>query len=399
MNDYVAVIVNSLLYVVSFICIYNKYRTLSVGTFLMFSYAAVSVFGIINYSESSQFWRFSFFSFIYLYMVVLIFMKPFVSRKLIIQENPLGHYTIYRTIAKVYIALAIFSSIVYFPLALDSLRSSDLADVYEMAHEEKEGTLFSKFANLFFHIRYLGIILFFSYLAKTKQSKLFLFLLGVAAFLPIILSTISQASRGGMVALFANIAIVYLMMKDLLPKSVKRILTITVSTIIPLVSIYFMLVTVSRFEESSLNIDAGESMMYYLGHSMLTFNYGVMDTIQNYANGAYMFDGSSLKDVRFGTHFGTNFITIVGVLFLDFGLVGTVLMAVVFCCYFSKIAKHRFLDIPDVYLLLTYSMLIFNGMFVLGRGYGIQLLEAWIIYFLLKFSQRVTFRRKLPKTL
>ena len=202
-----------------------------------------------------------------------------------------------------------------------------------------------------------------------------------------------------MVALFANIAIVYLMMKDLLPKYVKRILIITVSTIIPLVLIYFMVVTVSRFEESSLNVDAGKSIVYYLGHSMLTFNYGVMDTIQNHAYGAYMFDGSSLRDVRFGTHFGTNFITIVGVLFLDFGLVGTVLMAVMFCCYFSKIARHRFLDIPDVYLLLTYSMLIFNGMFVLGRGYGIQLLEAWFIYFLLKFIQRVTFRRKLQKAL
>lgn len=332
-------------------------------------------------------------------MVVLIFMKPFVSRKLILQENPLGHYTIYRTIAKVYIVLAIFSSIVYFPVALDSLRSSDLAEVYEMAHEEKEGTLFSKFANLFFHIRHLGIILFFSYLVKAKQSKLFLFLLGVAAFLPIILSTISQASRGGMVALFANIAIVYLMMKDLLPKYVKRTLIITVSTIVPLVLIYFIVVTVSRFEESSLNIDAEKSIVYYLGHSMLTFNYGVMDTIQNYAYGAYMFDGSSLREVRFGTHFGTNFITIVGVLFLDFGLLGTVLMAVIFCNYFSKIARRRFLDIPDVYLLLTYSMLIFNGMFVMGRGYGIQLLEAWFIYFLLKFIQRAIFRRKLQKSL
>ena len=134
-------------------------------------------------------------------------------------------------------------------------------------------------------------------------------------------------------------------------------------------------------------------MMYYLGHSMLTFNYGVMDTIQNYANGAYMFDCSSLKDIRFGTHFGTNFITFVGVLYLDFGLVGTVLVAIIFCSYFCKIGRRRYLDIPDIYLLLTYSMLIFNGVFVLGRGYGIQLLEAWIIYFLLKFIQRATIGR------
>ena len=393
MDDFIVTIINSFLYVVTFIYVYSKHRTISVGVFLMFMYATISLFCVINYNASSHFWHFSFFSFLYLYIVILIFMKPFMKNRFVIHENPLSSYNIYRTIAKVYIALAIFSSIVYFPIALDSLRSSDLADIYEVAHEEKEGNLFSKFTNLFFHVRYLGMVLFFSFLAKEKQSKIFLFLLGIAAFLPVILATISLASRGGMVALFANFAIVYLMMKDILPKYVKRTLIIAVSIIIPLILIYFIAVTVSRFEASSLNIDAGESMMYYLGHSMLTFNYGVMDTIQNYANGAYMFDCSSLKDIRFGTHFGTNFITFVGVLYLDFGLVGTVLVAIIFCSYFCKIGRRRYLDIPDIYLLLTYSMLIFNGVFVLGRGYGIQLLEAWIIYFLLKFIQRATIGR------
>ena len=99
-----------------------------------------------------------------------------MKNRFVIQENPLSSYNVYRTIAKVYIVLAIFSSIVYFPIALDSLYSSDLADIYEMAHEEKEGNLFSKFTNLFFHVRYLGMVLFFSFLAKEKQSKIFLLL-------------------------------------------------------------------------------------------------------------------------------------------------------------------------------------------------------------------------------
>lgn len=321
-------------------------------------------------------------------------MYPFMKNKVIISENPIANYNIYRIIAKIYITLAIFSSIVYFPIALDSLRSSNLADIYEMAHEEKDGNLFSKFANLFFHIRYLGMILFFSFLAKEKQNKLFLCLLGVAAFLPVILSTISLASRGGMVALFANFVIVYLMVKEILPKYIKRTLVIGSSIIIPLIMIYFIAVTVNRFEESSLNIDASKSILYYLGHSMLTFNYGVMDTIKNYAYGAYMFDCNSLRDVQFETHFGTNFITLIGVLYLDYGFIGTILISFIFCFYISRITKKSFLDVPDIYLLITYAMLIFNGVFVLGRGYGIQLLEAWIIYFSLKFFQRVKIKYK-----
>lgn len=147
MDDFIVTIINSFLYVVTFIYVYSKHRTISVGVFLMFMYATISLFCVINYNASSHFWHFSFFSFLYLYIVILIFMKPFMKNRFVIHENPLSSYNIYRTIAKVYIALAIFSSIVYFPIALDSLRSSDLADIYEVAHEEKEGNLFSKFTN------------------------------------------------------------------------------------------------------------------------------------------------------------------------------------------------------------------------------------------------------------
>lgn len=94
-----------------------------------------------------------------------------MKNRFVIHENPLSSYNIYRTIAKVYIVLAIFSSIVYFPIALDSLRSSDLADIYEVAHEEKEGNLFSKFTNLFFMFDIWAWFFFlFSGKGKTKQD-------------------------------------------------------------------------------------------------------------------------------------------------------------------------------------------------------------------------------------
>ena len=146
----------------------------------MFMYATISLFCVINYNASSHFWHFSFFSFLYLYIVILIFMKPFMKNRFVIQENPLSSYNVYRTIAKVYIVLAIFSSIVYFPIALDSLYSSDLADIYEMAHEEKEGNLFSKFTNLFFHVRYLGMVLFFW--QRKNIARFFFFYWGLLHF-------------------------------------------------------------------------------------------------------------------------------------------------------------------------------------------------------------------------
>lgn len=148
----------------------------------MFMYATISLFCVINYNASSHFWHFSFFSFLYLYIVILIFMKPFMKNRFVIHENPLSSYNIYRTIAKVYIVLAIFSSIVYFPIALDSLRSSDLADIYEVAHEEKEGNLFSKFTNLFFMFDIWAWFFFSLFWQRKNKARYFFFYWGLLHF-------------------------------------------------------------------------------------------------------------------------------------------------------------------------------------------------------------------------
>ena len=85
MDDFIVTIINSFLYVVTFIYVYSKHRTISVGVFLMFMYATISLFCVINYNASSHFWHFSFFSFLYLYDLNLheaIHEEPFCySRK------------------------------------------------------------------------------------------------------------------------------------------------------------------------------------------------------------------------------------------------------------------------------------------------------------------------------
>ena len=54
--------------------------------------------------------------------------------------------------------------------------------------------------------------------------------------------------------------------------------------------------------------------------------------------------------------------------------------------------SRRKLDVADVFLLLTYAMTLINGVFVLGRGYGMQWVETFFIYLVLKIAQAFRFK-------
>ena len=45
--------------------------------------------------------------------------------------------------------------------------------------------------------------------------------------------------------------------------------------------------------------------------------------------------------------------------------------------------------IPELFFLLTYLMYLFNGVFVMGYGYGIQWIEAIFIYIALRVAELI----------
>lgn len=305
--------------------------------------------------------------------------------------NPMPHirvvksdYILYKKIAKIYICLALLGCFVYLPTAYDHIVNPQWSDLYEEAHEVKETNIFIKLSNLFFHIRYLGLILFFYFLAFGNNIK-FQILLGISAVLPMVLVTICNASRGGLVALVMSILMVYILFAQYLSKSIKRYIKISILILSPIGIAYIAAVTLARFDPSVSYVSAEDSVFYYLGHSMLMFDYGVVDTIKMYWNGGYMFGLGNLRPN--GTHYGTDFFTIIGAFYQDFGPILTVLIVFVISSYFFKIFKKRSVGIPELYIMLTYAMLIFNGVFVVGYGFGIQLLEAILVYYLLKIIQ------------
>ena len=398
MTGSIILILNIALYLFTTLWLVKKQRTFTIGAFLLVSYTVVAFFCYLNYKSNPKDWHLNLFPFIYLFVVVIILFSPFINRRIKIKENPIGqkNQRLYKLVAKGYIVLSLYSCTVYLPQVIEIIINPSWLDLYTEAHEEADTNIFIKFANLFFHIRYLGLVLFLSYLTRKKNRPLFLLLLGMSAILPIVLVTIKQASRGGFVSLFVSLIVVYLMFRDQLSERLKRWLKMITLTVLPASFIYISAVTVARFENNPYVESVGGTVLDYLGHSMLTFAYGIFDSISKFSWGGFMFNFgpvsqmSSPLDPFYGTHFGTAFFTIVGALYLDFGLIFTILLAFFFSRYIMIVSRGK-PDVANLFLLLTYAMTLFNGVFVLGRGYGIQWIETFFIFFMLKFAQRLKF--------
>ena len=392
MGDLFVVVINAMLYVVLFVLRLQLNRKIGVSEILLSIYVVVAFFCVIHFLESPSAWNLSLFNLVYLFLVFCIFFVPVMSdEKNEVKECPLIYYSIYKKVGWLYIILSLYSCVVYIPQVYLALTNPNWAEIYEEAHDVIEGNIYTKLANLFFHLRYLGMILFFSFLTRKEEKKLFVVLMGVSAFLPVVLVAMLQASRGGMVALAISIALSFRMFSPAVPKNVVRSMYKLALVIIPLMVVYFIAVSVSRFEEAKQgDFDSAESSyVMYLGESMLYFDDGVMNGVTEYAEGGYLFDiPEKISQIK-GDHFGVHFMTFIGCLYLDFGPYGTLIYALLVAAYWRLFMQKKRKGIPELFFLLTYLMYLFNGVFVMGYGYGIQWIEAIFIYIALRVAELI----------
>lgn len=382
---------NVFMYLSLFVILWRKNHRVDVCGWLALIYLIVAALCLNTYCTSPLDWNLSVFNFVYLFVVILFFFIPLSNGSRIdVKFNPINDRTIgwYKIFSFFYICISLFSCIIYYPQFESALINPEWSDLYEASHEVKESNIFTKFANLFFHLRYLGVVLFFSFLLKRDSRRIFLLLLGAGAFLPLVFVTVANASRGGVLRLGFSIFLSYIMFREILPKHVKRVIYMLLIASIPLAIIYFWVVSISRFDSGVLYGGVENSLMYYAGHSMLCFNYGVMDSITGFANGGYMFDTDGVNNIR-GTHFGTDFMTFVGCIYMDFGFFVTLLLAIMVCGFMNSFIKKSHKGISEYFVMLTYIMFLFDGVFVLPRGFAVQWIETIIIYLLLKAGENV----------
>lgn len=353
-------------------------------------YLLTAVFCLINYLRDPLEWNLILWPFLYLFLIVFIWMRPF-DAGIDLNKFRIGHRNIYVYFMYLMIVCGIISIYYSFGISWSNYVLNSWADAYaEGADTASAANIFdwlAKNINSYGSIP-LSIIAFY-YISRTNYSyckKLAVVSL-IIVFVAVFLDTAMKAGRGATLAALAQVFSGSLLFFKDFSKKQKRTFLITLLLGVSIYMLYNFLIAEARY---GLSYEGGgkESMTYYMGHSMLTFDYGIADSIKKYCWGDLLFKlhenmYSIGYDGVLGTHFDKKFFTYVGSLYLDFGPWITLLISLAVSSIF--IYKRKVRDIADAFILCFYFRFIFMGIFVYGRGYYILWLVAIIEFFFLKF--------------
>ena len=237
----------------------------------------------------------------------------------------------------------------------------------------------------------LALILSFFYLTDNNYKPKLSITLILSIIASMMTTTVIVASRGAFAGMFIKLLAGYILFKDQIDsKTTKRIQTGGI-VVLTMFLLYTLSVTFSRFADVTYNAEFDDpisSLVFYFGHSMLTFDDGIADSIQRFMWGDYLLGNRAPYpngvDAVLGTHFGSSFFTFVGALYLDFGPVITLIIALVSSNFLLSVYNKQIIRISHVYIYYYFLCFFINGVFVVGRGYYIGILMAFVLYWLLK---------------
>lgn len=394
------VIINALLYIFTLIIYFYKRRKIDVGFVLISIYAFVAIISVFLYASEPYVWKLKLWPFLYLFLISILFFRPyFFNSEFIYHKFRIKNHSLLRIISILVIVTGLIA--VYFSItqAIINIREGEWLNL----RIEQTNANIKIYSNPIERIskiigQYLQplaiVILFYSLTAKNKMNfkPITKLLLAISIVAPAFISSINIASRGMVFGLAFILFTSFLTFRTYIPKNTKRIIYITLASLFALMLSYTLAVTISRFGK----VQQSSSLIFYFGQPMLTFNYGLADSIHTYLNGDYFggwfvdkFNGTKslmpIDHAKLGTHFGTAFFTFVGGWYLDFGPVGTFLIAIFIPMIMSSIFKLKNkIDIGDLYMYVFYLNYLVTGVFVVGRGYGLTWVIAFIIYGILK---------------
>lgn len=386
------VIGNALLYLITLLVYWHKQRRMDYGFVTIAFYLIVAICCIFEYIAEPHRWELTAWPFVYLFIANLILFLPLFSSSDKIAAKVYYNRSInipgLQIFCGIYIIFALITTICYFPLAWDSLQSGAWASIRDSTYEEEfhlfQNPILNIIANLSTHFTIAVIVIYFFLLTQPRISKAFKTTLLISTITPMALTALVIAARGHIFTLLFNFLLGFLCFRQYIPKRTKRTLLVWVIVFGGILGLYTIAVTIARFGQES-----DSSLLYYFGHSMLTFDYGLTDTIDTYGKGAYTFRrfvNYVVHDLDWtlGTHFGTSFFTFVGSLYIDFGPLGTMIAVTLLAISVRVLIRKHNLDLADMFIYLFYISTVLNGALITAPDLGWRCLLAFIIYIMLK---------------
>lgn len=352
-------------------------------------YAVIAVMGIFyaehyNWRDNIELWPY-----LYLFLVFLLYVRP------ILQFQPLTNLKITKSI-KWIIAIYILCTIVNIEQKISPivtlLQTGSWLSIKAAAYEGELGyatSFFQVIATLFVTtFMPLLLIMSFYYMSDSRLKFVKGLLLLVITITPDILSNILYAYRGGLLIISLSILSVYLIFKDKMNATRKKIWNIIMISIGTALLVLALAITFSRFGED----DSESSLVSYIGQPMVVFNGGIAVCAENTMEGRYFFSRGMKRDeiwkdsyLKTHTNNGSNLNTFVGCSYLDFGFLLTILIAIVVSFYTKSILKdkHKY-PIATLYIYIFYLNYLFLGAFHSTIGYSRIVFLSLIAYYFLR---------------
>lgn len=400
-------LLNALLYIGLLIWYKRKYHKIDCGFLMISLWTVIAVFCFLYYLTVPNKYHLQLWPFLYLFFAFILYIRIFIKKEREVlnvtdytpKQNKIIDYICYFYVFCMFVnLLSADYNLASFSLSNVQENAADSYADFHAAEAWHSQTLLERisrnYAVWFLNVAIIGA---FHWIVRGKE-KIGMLLLALIV-IDQGLKSIQIASRGSLFVFVLLLLAVYLIYKDYIPHKTKKTLFQAALVSGGVLLIYMLAITISRFGE--MGEGGSDSLFVYFGHSMLTFNYGVADSMNGTFMGArtfrnfigldpeFVFDA----DLMLGTHFNTGFITTIGMLCLDFGFIGTIALGLVLPWVLLRLIK---LDnsIGGIFVYVFYLHRMMNGVFVNGSGADAAYFSMVLVYLILFVSMKLVGKKK-----
>lgn len=378
-------ILNAILYLCVMRKVWKSTLTLSLGTTLVALYFAVAVACIATYVMEIQKFKLTLWPFLYLFLAFLLATRPFFNGNVSLSSFEIRNDKLCKYV--IFVMLVAGLGNLYYSLgsSVDIIAQDQIADIY--SNKEDTAMSVNRIDWLCKNINNYGVIpfsliVFYYFTLDDKKKISFAAIAFVVVFASLFCTSALRALRWNMLSDTISLISGYLLFYQEIPVKRRRFINLLmISSGLALLS-FFIVVAVARysFSYSAYGGDPNASLIFYFGHSMMVFCYGITDTIHTYLNGAYMFGIPINKDI--GIHSAGDFPTVFGNLYIDFGPIGTLIICAMAGTLFKKFITVK--SMADAFMLISYFRFLAMGVFTQPFGYAINWVFTCLIYILIK---------------
>lgn len=395
------VIFNIVLYVVLLFKIWTTYNKINVYFFIALLYGFTAVMCSLHYQDNISIWtNLSYSGFIYLYVVLLIMLAPLSKLNMRVVNFANYDSKELHRLALVYIIVGLIDISFSLPHTLELFSSGEWGALREQLYADEESVeLYSSqwerlVKNFVSYLSPFALVYGFMLLTKEHINKVFTFLLFVTVLGPSFLGATVVASRGMLVIVALKLCICYLIFKDQIPQNRKKYVMQMAVLLLAGYLTYSIIVSISRFGQD----EAGNSIFMYFGHSMLTFNQGIYESMHDFAWGKRFFSwfidlfggDSYFNSAKLGSTAGTGFLTIVGCMYVDWGPIGSLIVAIIANRIVTPFFKSNGYRLSDIVVIVFYASTMAEGIMVFGKGRALAWASIFVVYFIVRKIENKT---------